>query len=172
MTISSTVYDLPGITEYEPAGGVCEHHPGGDVTGRLSPRVSDEPEVGHHHREPHQGVETEDHRHALPVGEEGPALRHLLVLRLLVVDHADDDQEEAGRHLDKRSVDKFSAAIPHLITAKQDRLGPGDSEAHQIELPLLSEGQTFARLDVITGVLLLHLQYWEYQGQGDSQSDR
>jgi len=136
---------------------VCEHHPGGHVTGRLSPRVSDEPEVGHHHREPHQGVETEDHRHALPVGEEGPALRHLLVLRLLVVDHADDDQEEAGRH---------------LITAKQDRLGPGDSEAHQIELPLLSEGQTFARLDVITGVLLLHLQYWEYQGQGDSQSDR
>ena len=115
-TISSTVYDLPGITEYEPAGGVCEHHPGGDVTGRLSPRVSDEPEVGHHHREPHQGVETEDHRHALPVGEEGPALRHLLVLRLLVVDHADDHQEEAGRHLDKMTRVMTSSLLLFLTS--------------------------------------------------------
>ena len=66
--------------------------------------MSYEPGIGQYHREPDQGVEAEDGGHALPVREEGPALSQLAVLWLFVVNHADDDQEEAGRHLERQEA--------------------------------------------------------------------
>ena len=89
------------ITKYQSASWVGQHDPGRHPGSCLSPGVSDEPHVGQDHREPDQGVETEDDRHALPVGQQGPALSQLLVLGLFVVNHADDHQEETGRHLNR-----------------------------------------------------------------------
>ena len=133
-----------------------QHHPGRDVRGRLSPGVSDEPDVGQHHGEPDQAVETEDHRHALPVGEQSPALSQL-VLGLLVVDHADYDQQEAGRYLHIPVNDDLSVDETHLVTAEENGLRPGDSEADQVKLPLLGESEPLAGVDLITGVVVLVL---------------
>ena len=51
--------------------------------------------------------------------------------------------------------------VSHLVAAKEDGLGPGDSEAHQVKLPLLGEREALTGLDLvtitgITGILILH----------------
>ena len=79
-----------------------EDDPDGDLGGGLPPGVPDEPDVGHHHQHEHDGVEGEDGGDALPVGQQGPALRHLAVLGRLVVDHAHDHQQEARSNLHTR----------------------------------------------------------------------
>ena len=89
--------------------------------------MPDEPGVGQHHGEPDQGVETEDDRHALPGGQQAPALCQLLVLGLLVVNHADDHQQETGCHLhrsDRGHVKKMSpvSTVSHLIATKENGL--------------------------------------------------
>ena len=88
------------LTEDKPESRVGEDDPGGDLGGRLPPGVLDEPDVSHDHKQEHDGVQREDGRHGLPVREEGPALRDHPVLGGLVVDHPDNDQQEARRHLD------------------------------------------------------------------------
>ena len=90
------------LTEYEPEGGVGEDDPDGHLGGGLPPGVADEPDVGHDHQHEHDGVEGEDGGDALPVGQQGPALRHLAVLGRLVVDHAHDHQQEARSNLHTR----------------------------------------------------------------------
>ena len=127
--------------------------------------MSDEPDVGQHHGEPDQGVEAEDHRHALPGGQQRAALSQLLVLGFFVINHADDHQQETGRHLHRRS-DQLNVVSPvstisYLVTAKENSLRPGHSEAHQVKLPLLGESEALAGVDLvsiagITGVVVLH----------------
>jgi len=87
-------------TKYQPPSWVCQDDPDGHVRGHLLSGLPDEPDIGQHHGQVHNGVEGADNGHTLPVGEEC-ATEGLdpLPLWLLVVAHANHHQQEADSHL-------------------------------------------------------------------------
>ena len=143
------------LTEDHPQRRVGEDDPGGDLSGGLPPGVLDEPDVGQEHQDEHDGVQGEDGGHWLPVREQRPALGDHPVLRGLVVDHPNDHKQEARRDLEKGVMNEQTwvqllLLMPHLIAPEQDGLGPGHSEADQVKLLLLGDGQ-------VVGIHLVHL---------------